>query len=280
VIRVPWHVAWLVLVLAILAALYLYANRSLYFPSKYPEGLWGVRAQLGASDVWLKSGSGVSIHGWEIRRQGSRIVTLYLHGNAGNVTHRSLHAREIGAAGSSIVIIDYRGYGKSEGTPTEAGLYADAQAAYEYLLSLGYRPGQIIVHGESLGTAVAVNLASRRHCRALILEAAFSSAQEVAGTVLPVLSPLLIWSYDSKSRIGQVSAPVLFIHGDRDEIIPLRLGQALFAAAPKPKQFWVVPGAGHNDIVESAGLAYRQRLQSFYDSLESPNGGVPGASPR
>lgn len=268
------------LILAIFAALYLYANRSLYFPLKYPEGLWGVQAQLGASDVWLKSGSGVSIHGWEIRRQGSRIVTLFLHGNAGNVTHRYLHAREIGAAGSSIVIIDYRGYGKSDGTPTEAGLYADAQAAYEYLLNSGYRPEQIIVHGESLGTAVAVNLASRRHCRALILEAAFSSAQEVAGTVLPVLGPLLIWSYDSKSRIGLVSAPVLFIHGDRDEIIPLRLGQALFAVARNPKQFWVIPGAGHNDIVESAGLGYRQRLQSFYSSLESPNGSVPGASPR
>jgi fermentation-respiration switch protein FrsA (DUF1100 family) len=262
--------------MAAFGALHYFANRSLYFPSRYPEGFWGVQAQLGASDLWLQSDSGTRIHGWLIRLPESRIMTLFLHGNAGNVTHRALHAREITAAGSSILIIDYRGYGKSNGVPTEAGLYSDAEAAYQYLLSAGYRSGQIIVHGESLGTAVAVNLASRRPCGALVLEASFTSARDVAGTVLPVLGPLLIRSFDSRRRIGQVSVPILFLHGDRDEIVPMRLGQALFAAAHEPKKFCVVSGAGHNDIVEIAGPNYRQTLQSFYRGLPIPpssNGG-------
>jgi fermentation-respiration switch protein FrsA (DUF1100 family) len=193
-------------------------------------------------------------------------VTLFLHGNAGNVTHLS-HIQEIVAAGSSILILDYRGYGKSSGHPTELGLYRDSDAAYQHLLGMGYRAEQIIVHGESLGTAVAIDLASRRPCAALILEAPFTSASDVAATVIPILGPMLVHSYNSVSKIGRITAPKLFIQGDHDEVIQPRLAQALYTATPAPKEFWVVEGAGHNDIVETAGPRYRQKLEEFYKEL-------------
>ena len=248
-------------------ALYFLANRSVYFPFKYPQGSWDQQSQLGAADVWLDTPDGVRIHGWFVERPGARLVTLYLHGNAGNITHRYQQIHEITAAGSSILMLDYRGYGKSAGRPSERGLYTDAETAYDHLLKTGYRSGQIVLHGESLGTAVAVDLAARRSCAAVILEASFTSARDVAGTVLPLLGPLLIWNFDSQRKIGGIHAPVLFLHGDRDEIIPLRLGQVLFAAAREPKSFWLIPGAGHNDILEAAGPQYRQRLHLFYESL-------------
>jgi fermentation-respiration switch protein FrsA (DUF1100 family) len=267
VVNVPRYVAYPILAAASYGLLYFIANRSVYFPSKYPEGLWDWQAQLRAADVWLDTPDGFRIHAWLVNRPDARFVTLYLHGNAGNITDRYSHIREITAAGSSILMLDYRGYGKSNGQPTERGIYIDAETAYDHLVKAGYRPDQIIVHGESLGTAVAVDLASHRRCAAVVLEAPFTSAKDVARTVLPVIGPMLVWSFDSREKIGRIHAPMLVIHGNRDEIIPLRLGQALFAAAPEPKSFWIVPGAGHNDIVEAAGESYRQRLRSFYEGL-------------
>jgi fermentation-respiration switch protein FrsA (DUF1100 family) len=248
-------------------ALYFLANRAIYYPSKYPQGFWDLQSQIGASDVWLDTPDGVRLHAWWVRREDSRLVTLFLHGNAGNVTHRIPHIREIVAAGSSILVPDYRGYGKSEGRPTEKGLYTDSETAFRYLLGLGYRRRQIILHGESLGTAVAVELAGRRPCGGLVLEAPFTSGSDVAGSVLPVLGPMLVHSYDSVPRMRWILAPKLFLQGDRDDIVPLRFGQALYAAAQAPKSFWVVEGAGHNNIVETAGSHYREHLESFYATL-------------
>lgn len=264
--QVPWYIAYPLIAATAFGTLCYWANRSVYFPSKYPEGFWESQSQVGATDVWLNTADGVRIHAWRVG-QGDGLVTLFFHGNAGNVTDREAHFQEITAAGSSILMPDYRGYGKSAGRPTEQGLYRDADAAYDFLLKAGYRPGQIVIHGESLGSAVAVNLAARRECAGLVLEAPFTSARDVARTVLPVLGPMVVWGFDSREKIGRVRAPMLFLQGDRDEIIPLRLGQALYAAAPEPKSFWVVPGAGHNDIVETAGAAYSKRLEAFYRTL-------------
>jgi fermentation-respiration switch protein FrsA (DUF1100 family) len=267
VLRVPLYAALPLVAAAVYGVLYLLANRSIYYPSKYPDGPWDSQAQLGAADVWLEASGSVRLHAWSVPGGNAGLVTLYLHGNAGNIAYRYPRFHEIAAAGSSILALDYRGYGKSGGSPSEKGVYADAEAAYDYLLRTGYRPGQIVLHGESLGTAVAVDLASRRPCAALVLEAPFTSARDVAGTVLPVIGPLLVWGFDSRSKIARVRAPVLAIHGDRDDIIPLRLCQSLMAAAPGPKSLWIVPGAGHNDIVETAGATYRQHLSAFYAGL-------------
>jgi fermentation-respiration switch protein FrsA (DUF1100 family) len=191
-----------------------------------------------------------------------------LHGNAGNLTHRILPIREITAAGSSILMLDYRGYGKSGGSPSERGLYADADGAYLYLLDQGYSAQHIVLQGESLGTAVAVDLASRKECAGVVLEAAFTSGGDVAITVLPIIGHLVFRGFDTKSKIANVHAPLLFFHGDRDEIIPLRLGRSLFEAAPEPKSFIEIAGAGHNDLVETAGSSYRERLHEFYGRLQ------------
>jgi fermentation-respiration switch protein FrsA (DUF1100 family) len=164
-------------------------------------------------------------------------------------------------------MLDYRGYGKSSGRPSEQGLYRDSEAGFIYLLGKGYRAERIILHGESLGTAVAIDLASRRPCAALILEAPFTSASDVAGTVVPFVGPLLVRSFNSLPKIRWIRVPKFFMQGDHDEVIPPRLGQELFALAQEPKMFWIVPGAGHNDILERAGSEYCRRLSAFYESL-------------
>ncbi len=272
--------------------LYYLARWALYHPSKYTDGYRDAQKLVGAADAWIEASDGVKIHGWWVQRrqdgistpdvvprktpdgtqpdggrEGSPLVTLFLHGNGDNIAFYKPHLEAISAAGSSVLTIDYRGYGKSGGRPSEQGLYRDSEAGYIYLLGKGYRAEQIILHGQSLGTAVAVDLASRRPCSALILEAPFTSASNVAGTLVPFIGPLLVRSYNSLPKILSVRAPKLFIHGDRDEVIPLRLGQELFAAAQGTKTFWIVPGAGHNDILETAGAEYRHRLRAFYETL-------------
>jgi fermentation-respiration switch protein FrsA (DUF1100 family) len=247
--------------------LYFAANRSLYFPMKYPRGFWEGKAEIGAEDVWIDTEDNVKLHGWLVRRPDAPFVALHLHGNAGNITHRVHVAREVTAAGASILLLDYRGYGRSQGWPTEKGLYADARASYRDLLSKGWKARQIVVHGESLGSAAAVQLASENECGGLVLEAPFSSARDVAARVLPILGPALVFGFDSLSRIGRVRAPILVIHGDRDEVIPFDLGRKLFDAAPEPKSFWAVNGGHHNDILMTAGARYREALREFYGTL-------------
>jgi uncharacterized protein len=270
-VRVPLLIGWTAAALFAAGLLYYLANRALYYPSKYPQGYWDTQRLVGASDAWMEASDGVRLHGWWVEREGSPLVTLFLHGNAGNITNRTPRIQEIVAAGSSVLILDYRGYGKSGGRPSEQGLYRDSEAGFIYLLQKGYRAHQIILHGESLGTAVAIDLASRRPCAALILEAPFTSAADVAATVVPVLGPMLVRSYNSEAKIRWIRVPKLFIQGDRDEIVPLRLGQKLFQDAQGRKTFWVVPGAGHNDILETAGAEYRHRLRAFYESLLRPD---------
>ncbi|HEY1216636.1 MAG TPA: alpha/beta hydrolase [Bryobacteraceae bacterium] len=192
---------------------------------------------------------------------------MFLHGNAGNVTHRIDHAHAITTAGSSILVLDYRGYGKSKGHPTEQGLYLDADTAYDALAQLGFRPNQILLQGESLGTAVAVELASRRPCAGLILESPLTSLSNMAGAVLPVLGPILARGFDTRRKIGHIHVPLLVIHGDADEIVPFSQGQAVFKAANPPKELWRVPGAHHNDLLYIAGDDYVTRLRAFLQSL-------------
>ena len=265
--QIPWYIGWPIAIAFGIAILFTVASRAPYYPIKYPSGLWELQSKLGAEDVWILTSDGVRLHAWWIMSPQASLVTLYLHGNAGNVTHRFLQIREIIAAGSSVLMLDYRGYGKSGGSPSEHGLYADADAAYLYLLDHGYSAQHIVLQGESLGTAVAVDLASRKECAGVVLEAAFTSGHDVANTVLPIVGALVFRGFDTKSKIANIRAPLLFFHGDRDEIIPLRLGRSLFEAAPGPKYFIEIPGAGHNDLVETAGSAYRERLHEFYGHL-------------
>ncbi len=268
-LRIPKWLGWPLLAGWTYFVLSFFAQRAIFHPSPYPEGLWDRQAAFGAEDVWLQTSDGLRIHGWLVQPKGeSHFVTLYLHGNAGNITDRPDHIESIRRAGSKLLIIDYRGFGKSEGRPSEEGVYRDAAAAYDYLLSQGYQAGQIILHGESLGTAVATDLAARRSAAGLILEAPFPSVGAVAQRVLPVLGPLVASGFDTKGKIARVAAPVLVIHGDQDETIDFDFGEEVYAAANEPKDFWRVPGAHHNDIIATAGTAvYEERLRSFYEKL-------------
>ncbi len=245
----------------------LLARRSVFYPMKFPEGWWQLQERVGAEDAWITTSDGVKLHGWFASPPGAKLATLFLHGNAGNVTHRVQALLAIREAGNAVLVVDYRGFGKSEGSPSESGVTLDAEAAFVWLQRRGFAPERIVLHGESLGTAVAVDLAARNKCSGLILEAPFTSASAVAGTVVPLLGRTLISGFDSLSRIGRVRAPLLVIHGTRDEVIPFRMGKELFDAANEPKQFWAVEGAGHNDLAETAGAAYVAKLTEFHTSL-------------
>jgi uncharacterized protein len=247
------------------------AAQLIYYPMKYPAGDWSVGSALGAEERWLTTSDGVRIHTWWIAVPESKLATIFLHGNAGNITHRSRHAEHITRAGSSLLLVDYRGYGRSEGSPSEAGLYRDANAAYDSLIAGGYEPSQIILHGESLGTAVAIELAVRRGCGGVILESPLRSAGRIAGAILPFVGPMLVSGFDTESRIAQLRAPLLIIHGNRDEVVPFSHGQALFTAAPEPKWFWEIQGGNHNDLLFTGAKEYRQRLQDFYSKVSSPS---------
>ena len=234
---------------------------------RYPQGDWDLQAQAGAQDLWLTTEDGVRLNAWWFPKPRALYATLFLHGNAGNVTHRVDRAQAIASAGSAVLIPDYRGYGKSTGHPSERGLYKDASAAYDALLRPGYEPDRIVLQGESLGSAVAVELATRRKCAALILESPFASLNKMAATLLPFVGPLVAHGFDTYARIARVHAPLLVIHGDADEIVPFSQGEAVFRAANEPKQFWRVADAKHNDLLYAAGEAYVVRLRAFYESL-------------
>ena len=245
--------------LAAVAALVWLVNRSAFFPIQYPAGEWDNQAAVGAHDVWLTTADGTRIHSWWKPQPGASAVTLFLHGNAGNVTHRAAAMRELAAAGNAVLIPDYRGYGRSQGWPTERGLYRDADAAYEWLIAQGWPARRIIIHGESVGTSVAADLAARRPCAGLILEAPFPSARAVAARVLPVFGPLLVWGFDTRAKIAR--APLLVIHGTADEVIDFTFGQRLSTPRRSPR-LWASPGAHHRGIAATAGIEYRERLRS------------------
>ena len=265
--RIPRWIGWPLLGLWTYFVLTFFASRATFHPSRYPEGLWDTQAHWKAEDVWLETSDG-KIHGWMIPAAGSSpLVTLYFHGNAGNLTHRVDHIAAIIEAGTPMLIIDYPGYGKSEGSASEGGCYRAADAAYEHLTLHGYTPDQIVLYGESLGTAMAVDLASRTPCAGVVLEAPFPSARSVAARVLPVIGPLVVSGLATGDKIRSVKAPVFVLHGTFDQVIAYDLGREVFDLANEPKQFWSVEGAGHNNIVVREGPEYVKRLRGFYATL-------------
>jgi fermentation-respiration switch protein FrsA (DUF1100 family) len=230
-------------------------------------------AQLGitAEDVHLETEDGVRIHAFYLPATGSDIALLFLHGNAGNASHRLPNAAELVRLGCSVLLIDYRGYGLSEGRPSEAGAYADARAGLGYLIEQRSFPAQrIFVFGRSLGGAVAVDLAQDRELAGVILESTFTSVADIARSLGgPLLGALAGRRFDSVSKIDRIRAPLLFFHGDRDEVIDYALGQRLFDAAPEPKSFETISGAGHNDTTQVGGRPYFERIQRFLAEVSS-----------
>jgi fermentation-respiration switch protein FrsA (DUF1100 family) len=170
-------------------------------------------------------------------------------------------------------LLDYRGYGKSEGSPDEAGTYADARAAHGWLVARGVSPERLVLFGESLGSGVATQLATEVKARALVLESPFTSVPDMARAVYPFLPlwPLVRTRYDTVSKVGKLRMPLLVLHGERDEVVPFAQGRRVFEAAPGPKRFFAIPGAGHNDTYLVGGDAYWRALADFMGGLVSDN---------
>ena len=223
-------------------------------------------------DVHLTTEDGVRIHAFFLPWPGASRAILFLHGNAGNASHRLPNAAELVRLGSHVLLLDYRGYGLSEGSPDESGVYADARAGLAYLGDeVGIPERRTVVFGRSLGGAVAVDLVQDRAIAGLILEGTFPSVSAMTAKLLGAsLASLVPARFDSERKITRLQAPLLFFHGDRDEIVPYDLGRQLFDAAPEPKAFETIPGAGHNDTVQLGGRPYFERIRRFLDEVAPP----------
>jgi fermentation-respiration switch protein FrsA (DUF1100 family) len=202
---------------------------------------------------------------------------VYFHGNGGNISNIGWIGERFARHGFDVLLFDYRGYGQSQGEPLdESGLYADGDAAYAYVLTEKHvSPERVVLHGQSLGTTVAVDVASRQKCAALILESGLSSASSMAKTALPWLPRWLHFlgrnRFESAGKLANVRVPVLVSHGDPDPVIPTEEGRMLFAAANEPKKLLIFPGAGHN-VFGSTGDQYLEQVERFIrDSVGQVN---------
>jgi uncharacterized protein len=235
-----------------------------FFPDPY---LVGTPADYGLKfeEVWFTAADGVRLHGWWVPKAGAPVL-VWFHGNAGNISHRLDNIKLLlELVGVTVFIFDYREYGKSQGRISREGTYQDAAAAYRYVAETRKVPaGQIVLFGRSLGTALAVDLAVKTPCRSLIIESAFTNSADMAKLFAPFMFD---WRpkvpYDNLGKIAGLKVPVLIIHGERDEIIPVEMGRRLFAEAPEPKELYIIPGAHHNDTYLAGGQDYFARLRAF-----------------
>jgi uncharacterized protein len=253
-------------------------ERAIVFqPVPYPEGDWSPRG-LSFEDAWFQADDGVELHGWYVPHREPRGVLLFCHGNAGNVAYCAETLKTLNERHRlTVMSFDYRGYGRSSGTPSETGVLEDARAARRWLAEKTKTPeDQIIVMGQSLGGAVAADLASKDGARGLVLTSTFTSLPDVGANHLPWLLPRwnMTMRMDSLSKIRQYGGPVLISHGDADEVIPFDQGQTLYEAAPGPKQFHRERGGQHNSPPSEG---YHQTLEKFLAFVDDTSPTKPGS---
>jgi hypothetical protein len=235
-----------------------------FFPD--PE-LVGTPADWGMpyEEVFFPAEDGVMLHGWWVPREGAPTL-LWYHGNGGNISHRLENMKFLwDLAGVQIFIFDYREYGRSAGRISREGTYKDAAAAWRYLTVTRKILGTDIINfGRSLGTALATDMTVKEACRCLILESPFTNSKEMARLFAPFMFD---WRpkvpYDNLGKVGYVKVPVMVVHGDQDEIIPVDMGRRVYEAAPEPKELYIIPGAHHNDTYLVGGKTYFERLKNF-----------------
>jgi hypothetical protein len=253
----------------LLLSIRIFENRFIYFPPRFPKGFLPAELYgLDVEDVWFTTLDKVRLNAWYLPNRASERVLLWFHGNAENIGYGLEHLMFYSRLAVNVLALDYRGYGKSEGSPDEAGVYRDANAAYDYLIrQRRIQPKNIVVFGHSLGGAVAIDLASRRECGGLIVQSSFTSAKDMARRMfrIPLFEYLPKSQFDSLAKIRLVRAPILIIHGTADKVVPFSMGQRLFGAAPEPKFFFPVKDAGHNNLVEVGGDRLLDRLKSFLE---------------
>ncbi|WP_414565297.1 MULTISPECIES: alpha/beta hydrolase [unclassified Anabaena] len=265
--------------LAICVVLVVKQPRFIFFPSsvieKTPEFF-----NLPYEEVWLpvpvSSGKVELVHGWWLKaQQPDAKVLLYLHGNGINIGANIGHAKRFHQLGFSVLLIDYRGYGRSEGMfPNEKRVYEDAVIAWNYLTQeKQISPSRIFLYGHSLGGAIAIDLAVKHpEAAGLIVESSFTSIQDVVAyrnlfRIFPV-NLLLNQRFESIKKVPQLKMPALFIHGTADTTVPSFMSQQLYSAAPEPKKLFLVPAADHNDTAVVAGVEYLQWVKSFVQQVK------------
>jgi uncharacterized protein len=251
------------------ALMYFQQDRLLYFPGMGRE-LATTPARLGLpfEDLSIPTEDGETLHAWWIPAKDARGAVVLFHGNAGNISHRIDYAAMFDRLGFSTLLVEYRGYGRSTGSPSEQGMYRDAAASWRWLTQTkGIRGSDVVLFGESLGGAVAAWLAAREHPRALVLASTFTSVPDLAAELYPFLPVRLLsrFRYDTLDALSRVQAPVLVAHSKSDDIIPYSHGERLFAAAREPKSFLELRG-GHNDGFVFMQPEWVNALGTFLDA--------------
>jgi len=266
-----WSRLFIVSYLVILLAMLWLENSLLYFPLRYDGGERWLPGEPNVEDAEFQAADGTKLHGWYFHHPDPKAVVLFAHGNAGNVAYWAEVGRQWRRElGVSILVFDYRGYGRSEGKPSEQGLMADGRAARTWLAKrAGVSEDQIVLAGRSIGGGVMVDLATDG-ARGLILERTFTSIPDTAACHYPWLPVRLLMRnrFDSLSKIKQYRGPLLMCHGDADTIVPMALGRALFDAANDPKQWIIEPGGEHNDPLSES---YYEAVNLFLSQLPAPS---------
>jgi uncharacterized protein len=259
---------------SILLLIWLFGDRLIYFPN-YPgrlSGDWHPEG-LPIQETWLRTVDGVKLYSWWIPAEGAQFTFLVFHGNAANIANRTDLYRFLRNLPANVLAVEYRGYGRSEGQPSEAGLYRDAVAAWEYAVhNLGISPNHIIAFGASLGTAIAVNLAANREVAGVALVAPFASSRAVARRVYPFLpgaGSVVRSKFDTAAKLTSVRAPIFIAHCTGDPVLPFALGEEVYRLAHEPKVFLRVEGACHEEAFLTAPADYRSKLLSFLRQIET-----------
>jgi fermentation-respiration switch protein FrsA (DUF1100 family) len=243
----------LIVLAALLSGCESMIDRLVFFPDRHVG-----EPPPGVTDRWLTTTDGVRLHAWYARHGEASPSLVWSHGNGGNIDGRAEVLVELAARGMNVLAYDYRGYGRSDGRPSESGVYLDAEAAFDSERENGVAPARIVCFGESLGGAVSIHLATRRPCAAVAVVSTFTSLRDIARAHYGPLGSLAGARFDSRAQVGGIEVPFFAAHGDEDELVPYSLGEELFAAAREPKRFLRVPGAGHNDV-----FSYRPLLDAI-----------------
>jgi len=247
-----------------------HSDRMIFYASR--DGNWDAwnRKDAKIEEVWLTTGDGVKTLSWHLRQEKPRATVLFFHGNAGNIAHRTGTLLSLAKLNVDVFMVGYHGYGRSEGHASEAAIYLDADAAYAYLTEkCGVPASRVIVFGESLGGAPAIELASKKPCGGLIIQSAFSSIRDMSRVVIPQFPAywFLRSKMDNLRKIPRVGAPKIFIAATADEIVPCEQTRKLFDAAVEPREWRQFADCRHNDLFWAHNRAWLETIGGFLDRV-------------
>ncbi|MEI7997883.1 MAG: alpha/beta hydrolase [Candidatus Omnitrophota bacterium] len=256
--------AFLILFVGLFCLIKFLERTAVFFPGKYIDSTPS-HAGLSFEDLYLTTVDHIKINAWFVKASSDASTIIFAHGNAGTMSDRVMRIKFLHDLGFNVLIFDYRGYGRSQGEPTEKGIYLDAQAAYDYLQTrMDINHERIIAYGASLGGVVMIDLATQKRFAALVVESSFTSAADMALRYYPLLpSFMLSIKLDSLSKINKITIPKLFLHSAEDQTVPFSMGQKLYTKAANPKSFLLIHG-GHNDGALMSDTKAKESFLKFF----------------